>query len=500
MALVPSRPSRRIFHLGLLAALLGGPGTSGASTAGTPGIAGSSPPNATQALERGLPGDGALRDSKASLSRTEQTTGRVDEAARSRNASESPPLASPESSRLREGTPESVGMSAERLARIDTLCEEAIRDGRIPGAVALVARRGTLVHLKAYGMADTTAGRPMTTDAIFRIASQTKAITATLVMMLWEEGRFGLDEPIARWIPEFKDPGVLTAFDEANVTWTTEPARRPITIRHLLTHTSGIGYGAIDRDPRFRKIYEKHGLINLFADTPTTIGERIKRLARMPLHHHPGEKFTYSEGLDVLGYFAELVAGESLDVLLRERLFEPLGMADTALFLPEHKAGRLVALQHREGGAWTPYPRTFYDPDYPIKGARSFFSGGAGLSSTAYDYATFLQMYLNGGELNGIRFLSRTTIDTIMREQDGGTWGGAEKHHGLAFAVVSDPGVAKGGLGSAGTFEWGGYFNTQYFADPTEGIIGILLKQTQGDSGDDTGERFRRLVHAAIDD
>jgi CubicO group peptidase (beta-lactamase class C family) len=401
---------------------------------------------------------------------------------------------------LLTGTPAHAGMSAERLARIDTLVENAIRDQRIPGAVALVARRGAIVHLRAYGMADNTAGRPLQTDTIFRIASQTKAITSTAMMMLWEEGRFQLDDPISKWIPEFKDAGVLKTYDEAAGTWTTEPANKPITIRHLLTHTSGIGYGVIDGDPRFKKIYAKVGITDLFTTERITIAESVRKLAALPLHHHPGEKFTYSEGLDVAGYLIELISGKPLDVFLRERLFEPLGMKDTAFYLPEEKAGRLVAVQTLQNGKWVRYPVTFYDPDYPIKGAKTFFSGGAGLCSTVRDYAQFLQMYLNGGELNGTRFLSRTTIATMMADQTHGTWGGDEKFHGLAFAVVAPQGVAKGGLGSIGTFEWGGYFNTQYFADPQEGTIGLLFKQTQGDSGDPTGTAFRMLVNAAIDD
>ena len=255
----------------------------------------------------------------------------------------------------------------------------------------------------------------------------------------------------------------------------------------------------IDGDERFQKIYAKAGITDLFTTEPVTIGESVKKLAKLPLHHQPGEKFTYSEGLDVLGYFIEIVSGKPFDVFLRDHLFTPLGMVDTGFYLPAEKAGRLVAVQKPEGGKWVRYPVTFYDPDYPIKGAKSFFSGGAGLCSTAKDYATFLQMYLNGGELNGARILSRTTIDTVMRNQTGDLFGGGNSHYGLAFGVVTEKGVARGGQGSAGTFDWGGYFNTQYFADPKENIVGVLMKQTQG-GNDDTGWKFRQLVGAAVDD
>jgi CubicO group peptidase (beta-lactamase class C family) len=400
---------------------------------------------------------------------------------------------------LAEATPAKAGMSAGRLARIDTMIETAIAENRIPGAVALVARNGKIVHHEAYGLADNGTGRALKKDDIFRIASQTKAITATAVMMLWEQGRFQLDDPISKWIPEFKDAGVLKTFNEADGTWTTEPANKPITIRHLLTHTSGIGYGVIDGDARIKQIYAKAGVTDLFTTEPVTIGESVKKLAKLPLHHHPGERFTYSEGLDVLGYFIEIVSGKPFDVFLRDHLFAPLGMNDTGFYLPAEKASRLVPVQKPEGGRWVRFPVTFYDPDYPIKGAKSFFSGGAGLCSTAKDYATFLQMYLNGGELNGVRILSRTTIETIMRNQKGDRFGGGDKHYGLAFGVVTEKGVASGGEGSAGTFDWGGYFNTQYFADPQENLVGVLMKQTQG-GNDDTAWKFRLLVGASVDD
>jgi CubicO group peptidase (beta-lactamase class C family) len=390
-------------------------------------------------------------------------------------------------------------MSAERLARIDAMLEEAVARDRIPGAVALVARRGKIVYYRAFGLADNAANRPLAKDDIFRIASQSKAITATAVMMLWEEGRFQLDDPVARFIPEFNNPAVLVDYNAADGSWISEPARRPITIRHLLTHTSGIGYGVIDGDQRFRKIYENAGIVDLFTTAPVTLAENVKKLARLPLHHHPGDKYTYSEGLDVLGYFIEVVSGMPFDVFLQQRLFGPLGMNDTGFYLPQDKAGRLVPVQKPENGRWVRFPITFYDPDYPISGARTFFSGGAGLCSTARDYATFLQMYLNGGELNGKRFLSHTTIATIMHDQVGDLWGGGEKHYGLAFGVVTARGEAKGGQGRPGTFDWGGYFNTQYFADPQEELIGVLMKQTQG-ANEDTGWKFRLLVGQAVDD
>jgi CubicO group peptidase (beta-lactamase class C family) len=402
---------------------------------------------------------------------------------------------------LTEASPESVGISSERLARIDQMCTEAVQKSDLPGIVSLVVRNGKIVHWKAYGMADNQAGRTLKRDDIFRIASQSKAVTSTAVMMLWEEGKFQLDDPISKYIPEFKNPQVLKSFKYSDTTYTSEPAKSEITIRHLITHTSGIGYGIIDGNEQIKMIYAKAGVTDLFTTEKITIAESVKKLAKLPLHHNPGEKFTYSEGLDVLGYFIEVVSGMPFDQFLKTRIFDPLAMNDTRFYLPEEKAGRLVAVQQKTDGKWTKYPVTFYDTDYPVKGAKSFFSGGAGLSSTAKDYATFLQMYLNGGELNGVRLLSRTTVEAIMGNQIGNVWGeNPEKVYGLAFSVLTRKGEEKGGMSSEGTFEWGGYFNTQYFADPKEKVTGILMKQTQGPVNDETGWKFRQLVGQSIDD
>ena len=401
---------------------------------------------------------------------------------------------------LSDAFPEDAGMSTERLKRIDNMLEEAIETEQIPGAVALIVRDGKIVYHKAFGMADNETGEKLKKNDIFRIASQSKAITSTAVMMLWEEGNFKLDDPISKYIPEFKNPQVINTFRFSDTSWTTVPAKQEITIRHLLNHTSGLGYGIIDGDERIRMIYQKAGVVDLFTTDSITIGESVKRLAALPLHHHPGEKYSYSEGLDVLGYFIEVISGMPFDQFLRTRLFDPLGMNDTWFYLPDKKADRLVKVQTQLDGEWTDFTHPSYDVNYPVTGARTFFSGGAGLSSSAKDYAVFLQMYLNGGEYNGIRILSRTTVRTIMANQIGNLWEGRDSHYGLAFGVVNEKGEAVAGIGSPGTFNWGGYFNTQYFADPQEQVIGILMKQTQGPVNDETSWKFRLLTGQAIDD
>jgi len=259
---------------------------------------------------------------------------------------------------LTEVTPEDVGISSERLARLNEMCDDAIKDGDVPGIVTLVIRNGKIVQWKAFGMADNQAGKKLERDAIFRIASQSKAITSTAVMMLWEEGKFQMDDPISKYIPEFKNPQILETFTYSDTTYTTKSAESEITIRDLITHTSGIGYGFIDADERMKMIYNKAGIIDAFTTENVTIGENIKKLAKLPLHHEPGEKFTYSEGLDVLGYFIEIVSGMKFDEFLRTHIFDPLGMNDTWFYLPEEKADRLVAVQHKVDGNWEKFPIT----------------------------------------------------------------------------------------------------------------------------------------------
>lgn len=391
------------------------------------------------------------------------------------------------------------GIISDRVSKLDAMLDEAIKNQQVPGLVAMILKDGKVVYHEAKGFADVPSNRLMKKDDIFRIASQTKAITSTAVMMLWEEGKFRLDDPISMYIPEFKNPQVLSNFRYADTSYTTKPSSKEITIRHLLTHTSGLGYGVIDGDERMRMIYSKAGITDLFTTENISIEESVKKLAKLPLHHEPGSKYKYSEGLDVLGYLIEVVSGIPFDRFLQERIFDPLGMKDTRFYLSDSQAPRLVTVHIFNQGKWNPYPVTFYDPEYPRKGAKRFFSGGAGLSSTTADYAKFLQMYLNGGVLNGKRILSSHTVETMMKNQVGDLWNG-DKFYGLAFGVVTEKGVATGGLGSEGTFDWGGYFNTQYFADPQENIIGLIFKQTSGaGNGDQTGWKFRQMVFTLIE-
>jgi len=392
------------------------------------------------------------------------------------------------------------GISKDRVAKLDAMLEEAIQKEKVPGLVAMVVKDGKIVYHSAKGFADVDVRAKMEKNSIFRIASQSKAITATAVMILWEEGRFRLDDPISKYIPEFKSPQVLNSFRFADTSYTARPAAREITIRHLLTHTSGLGYGVIDGDERMKMIYHKAGIVDLFTTENITIEESVNRLAKLPLHHDPGTKYTYSEGLDVLGYFIEIISGKPFDEFLKERIFDPIGMNDTRFYLDGSQAPRLVTVHTYKDGKWVGFPTTFYDPAYPKTGAKAFFSGGAGLSGTTEDYAKFLQMYLNGGIYNGKRILSPHTIHIMMQNQVGDLWTSDRSHYGLAFGVINDKGVTVGGLGSKGTFDWGGYFNTQYFADPQQNIIGIIYKQTTGaGNGDETSWKFRQMVFSLVE-
>lgn len=402
---------------------------------------------------------------------------------------------------LDKTVPEKVGLSSQRLNRIDEMINSAIENKEIPGAVVLVARNGKIAYHKAFGYSDVKNRKKMNKDDIFRIASQTKAITATAVMMLWEEGKFELDDPISKYIPEFANAQILDTFNEADSSFTTLPAKKQITIRQLLTHTSGLGYGCIDGDLRFSKMYQKAGIVDLFTDEVVILSDNVKRLAAMPLHFEPGEKYYYAEGLDVMGYFVELMSGMPLDQFFKNKIFKPLGMNDTWFYLPRTKANRLVPVQTVVDGKWTTLEDTrYFDPAYPVKGARTYFSGGAGLTSTVYDYALFLQMYLNGGQMNGYRLLSRTTVNAILSGQIPQFRQSDDTDLGLAFGLVNERGAAKGGKGSYGTFEWGGYFNTTYFADPKEGLIGLIFKQTSEIPEESSSSRFKILANQSIND
>ena len=299
--------------------------------------------------------------------------------------------------------PEKVGLSSERLKRIDKVMQEYVDENKIAGAVTLVVRRGKVAHLGTYGMADIEADKPMQANTIFRIASMTKPITSVAVMMLYEEGHFLLSDPISRYIPEFKDPQVLVPSSTGDG-YTTVPAKAEITIRQLLSHTSGISYLFMGRE-YIAKLYQNASISDGLTQTKGTIGDNVRRLAGLPLYSQPGEAWEYSLSVDVLGYFIEVISGMTLAELFRERIFRPLRMDDTYFYLPADKVSRLAALYApAPDGGLDEFPETPVEFGYLVmsstfhySGPRTYYSGGGGLLSTASDYAHFLQMMLNGG-------------------------------------------------------------------------------------------------------
>ncbi|WP_247237404.1 serine hydrolase [Telluribacter sp. SYSU D00476] len=397
---------------------------------------------------------------------------------------------------LTEASPESVGMSTERLQRIESVVQDYVNQQRIAGAVALVVRNGKIVYYKGIGYDDMDTKSPLKRDAIFRIASQTKAITSTAVMMLYEEGKLLLDDPVSKYIPSFKEPKVLATFNEKDTTFTTVPAKREITIRDLLTHTSGISYAGIGTKEA-TAIYAKYKIPSGIGTPNYKLADAITLLGTMPLVHQPGEKFSYGLNTDVLGYVVEVVSGKTLDEFFRQRIFEPLGMKDTYFYLPSDKAGRLTTLytQNREGATIKSVARNGSTPDFP-KQKGTFYSGGAGLSSTAYDYAIFLQSMLNGGQYGSKRILGPITIDMMTANQIGDLNVGARKF-GLGYAVATEKEAARIPV-SVGTYEWGGIFGTTYWADPKEGIVALIMTQKYPNSYGDLSDKFKVLVYQAI--
>lgn len=390
--------------------------------------------------------------------------------------------------------PDEAGFSAERLARLDAVIEQHIADEQLAGAVMLVLRDGQAVHLQPYGLRDREAGTPMTTDTIFRIASMSKAVTTVAVMMLYEEGHFLLDDPLHRYIPAFENMQVAVATpDGSEPAFRLEPARQPITIHHLLTHQAGLTYGNGVAQP----LYEAAELTGwYFADKTEPIGAAIERLATLPLHAHPGEAWQYGYSTDVLGYFVEVVSGMPLDRFFQERIFEPLGMTDSHFFLPPEKAGRLANVYGLRDGDMV-LEESNATTDY-LNGPRQCFSGGAGLLSTTTDYGRFLQMLLNGGELDGVRLLSPKTV-ALMRSiaVPRGEYPWDVTGFGLGFWVIDDLG-AFGSLGSVGAYGWGSAYYPIYWIDPQERLAAVFMTQLRPSGGLRLQDTIPGLVYQAL--
>src|SRR5881296_3861624 len=400
--------------------------------------------------------------------------------------------------------PEDVGLSSERLERIGGTIQKSVDDGRIAGATSLVARHGRIAYFKAFGMADRETKKPMRTDNIFRICSMTKPITSVAVMMLYEEGRFMLNEPVSDFIPEFKDTKVLDPpypQDKTSPPGALVNAKRPITIRHLLTHTAGLTYQWNDR---LGKSYREAGIGTGLRQQEGTIGDAVKKLASIPLLFQPGDAWEYSLSDDVLGYLVEVVSGMPLDKFFQERIFKPLGMKDSGFFLPDEKVPRLAT-------AYTYYPEkglqailekqvvkegeVAYSADYPYRGPRTYFSGGGGLCSTAEDYYRFCQMMLNGGQFNSTRLLSRKSVELITQNHVQAKLD--DIGYGLGFGVNAEARHLTE-LGSIGSYYWSGFFYTAFVIDPKEDMIAIFMGQLHPTGELNLDAKAIRLAYQAV--
>lgn len=391
--------------------------------------------------------------------------------------------------------PATAGFSAERLKRIDNNMQQWVNDGWMNGAVGMIVHNGKIVYYKSAGYNDVETKTPMPKDGIFRIASQTKAITSVAVMMLYEEGKFLLDDPVSKYIPEFAHERVIEKFNAADTTYTTIPAKRQVTIRDLLTHTSGIGYAQIGNQTA-NAIYAKNRITAGLDVMNDNLDDAVKRLGSLPLLFQPGEQWMYGLNIDVLGDLVQIWSGMSLDEFFRKRIFIPLGMNDTYFNIPKEKANRLVNLYVEKEGHLQKASGSIMgiDVNYPLKN-KQYFSGGAGLSSTIYDYAVFLQMLLNDGEYNGVRLLSRNSVRMMTVNQIGDLNLGNDKF-GLGFEIETEKSSAKV-PSQVGTYSWGGAFATSYWVDPKEKMIVLFYRQLWGAPHGEVVDKFRVLAYQA---
>ncbi len=395
--------------------------------------------------------------------------------------------------------PESVGLSSERLKRMDAVMRDYSDRGRIAGTVTLLMRGGKVAYVGTAGYADLERKVPMRADTIFRAASMSKAVTSLAVMLLLEEGKLLVTDPVGKFIPSFRETTVAVAPPPGTPAgrYGVVPARRSITIKDLLTHTAGISYGqppslAADR-------YKAAGVQGwYFADKDEPIAAVIDRLAKLPFDAQPGERYIYGFNTDILGVVVENASGMPLDQFFRTRIFDPLKMNDTSFFLPPEKKDRLsVVYAATEDGRIVRAPDGADGQGAYVDGPRRCFSGGAGLLTTASDYARMLQMLLNGGELDGVRLLSPLTVELMTSNAAGTLYNDGNLGFSLGFEVVVDAGKAQRPA-APGSFGWGGAYHSRYFADPREQFVGVFFSQILPSRGLDLQDKFRVLAYQAI--
>lgn len=389
------------------------------------------------------------------------------------------------------------GIHYEKLALIDTLLKNYEAKNWLIGAVVILVKDNQVVYYKGSGYSNLANKKPMQADAIFRIMSQTKAITALGIMQLFEQGKLSLDQNISDFIPEFKNPKLIKSFNPSDSSFTITPAKREITFRDLLTHTSGIDYPAIGTDT-MKAIYAKNKIPSGLGYFKENLLSEMKALAMLPLLHNPGERFTYGLNSDLLGCLIELISGESLETYFHKNIFEPLGMKDTYFNVPASKADRLPTVYTEDKNKriieWSPTFRNI-DPKYPLI-PKSYFSGGAGLSSTAFDYSIFLQMLLNQGSFNGKQILGRHTVELMLSPQLADNLLG-DNNFSLGFELTTKK-TANLNIRSEGTFAWGGYYGTTYWADPKEKLICLIMTQQTPNSHSDYVDKITNIIYGSL--
>jgi CubicO group peptidase (beta-lactamase class C family) len=397
-------------------------------------------------------------------------------------------------------TPASLGFSQDRLGRIDNMLREYVDSGRVAGALGMVMRHGSVAYIDAVGMADREAGRRMSPDALFRLASMSKAVTSVAVMMLVEEGRIALNDPVSRWIPGYAKARVATQSDTGRV---LTPVKRPITIRDLLTHSAGISYGTdslVQADYRAQGLGPVAGYGWYFANKEEGICASIDRLATLPIVAQPGERFVYGYNTDILGCVVERATGVPFADFLQRGIFTPLGMKDTRFFVTPKDSLRLTAVYTvAPDGSLARADTGTRGQGHYLYGPRANASGGAGLVGTARDYALFSQMLLNGGALNGHRLLSPRTVRLMTTDQLGAVYNSDSRGFGLGFEIQERPNEV-GQYGSVGMYGWSGAYSTTFWVDPQEDLVAVLLVQVLPRGRLDIAERFKTLVYQALVD
>jgi CubicO group peptidase (beta-lactamase class C family) len=405
--------------------------------------------------------------------------------------------------------PEAAGLKPATLRRLDALLQDAVERRQIAGGIVLLARHGKLGHLKAIGWRDVETKQPMTPDTLFRIASMTKPVTSAAVMMLVDDGKVRLNDPVSKFIPAFKETKVLVPSKGDGEPEALKPLEREITIHDLLTHTSGITYRLWGQKP-WCDLYRKGGVSDGLVHPPGMLGDNINRLAKQPLMFQPGRSWMYGLSTDVLGRVVEVASEKDLATFFRERIFRPLKMTDTFFFVPEAKKARLATVYTvgtdqkivPTGDKPVTQGELVYSATYPCAKDAKYFSGGAGLVSTARDYTRFLQMLLNGGELDGVRLLKAETVKQMTISQIGDiklAGGDHGDRFGYGFGVLTEAGKNRD-VASVGSYSWGGFFHTYFWVDPQKELIGVLMTQLYPAGHLSLRNDFKKRAYDSLED